>query len=930
MSIYVYKPLTVLNKPHIKRLLIERYLYPLSKEVIQQLPGTLYYKVNVSEIPDFDYMSYGIVPSDDGVIYFESWKALTRRVGRRIALGILFSAIDKDNEKYVSDTTLLKSLRLEYNEWLETNTFKKPPHTLLWLLNEAKQFESYISNLNFIPSSPFLFNAFRYYVDNPDVMKLVYDDGLESLLKLSTYYVNKDGEMFVSDPGYGSCYSMGSIGDSTKDIYDMLYMQAEIFRNAGGFGVNFSKLRSKHAFVKTIKGRSSGAVSFMDLYNQTTELIALSSRLKRGANMFILSVYHPEIEEFINVKTDVEKGYEKLKYANISVAVDNKFLDKVFNNEEYETVDPHDPNIRFTKRARKIWTNIILNSTLHAEPGILNFDNINKDYIVNEYDTITSTNPCSEYVSRDKSVCVLGSVNLYSFLYFDENDEIKFDYNKLKQVTHSLHRFLTYANFANKHVLPILTHNTRLMRNTGIGYMGLASTLIALKIRYGSVESKKFFETIMKSMNESVFQSTVQISKEIGPFPEFKDVINILEDKIIKYGLDEGKSGTVFTGAYWKKHLFVPSEYNSTIDDNNIYFAFNISNPYTYYYIGKYDVNTQKVIIENPIANMRFFAIAPTGSISYIANVSSGIEPIFSLAYVRTINKGMPTEYSVVITDYAIDTYLRYHKQYTDSKIDETLKLLASGEQLKFDDYVVTNHEVGIERLNLLNVSNSYIDMNTSVTFNIMQKQSFDEFMRGLDMLDIDEYQKEQVKQTKEFLNTFDMREEIINILNENDYIRRIVATYIAKWFSQSEDEQEDVYKTIWKKEYNIPEFEKFVSLVKLVNAFYVMSSYLGMKGVTVYVENSRSPVLQVVKKENKNKPLKLDFTMKLEGTNVLEDKTNFETISLESKNLKVKRTSKGYLVTEDGKKICPVCHSELHLEEGCIKCHSCGWSACV
>jgi hypothetical protein len=111
------------------------------------------------------------------------------------------------------------------------------------------------------------------------------------------------------------------------------------------------------------------------------------------------------------------------------------------------------------------------------------------------------------------------------------------------------------------------------------------------------------------------------------------------------------------------------------------------------------------------------------------------------------------------------------------------------------------------------------------------------------------------------------------------------------------------------------------------------MSSYLGMKGVTVYVENSRSPVLQVVKKENKNKPLKLDFSMKLEGTSVMEDidvKNVEKTVSLESKNLKVKRTSKGYLVTDDGKKICPVCHSELHLEEGCIKCHSCGWSACV
>jgi len=469
------------------------------------------------------------------------------------------------------------------------------------------------------------------------------------------------------------------------------------------------------------------------------------------------------------------------------------------------------------------------------------------------------------------------------------------------------------------------------MRNTGIGYMGLASTLIALKLRYGTVESKKFFETIMKSMNEAVFQSTIQISKEIGPFPEFEKVVSILENKIKEHGIDEGKSGTIFTGAYWKKHLFVPSEYNiSTIDDNNIYFAFNISNPYTYYYIGKYDVDTQKALIEYPIANMRFFAIAPTGSISYIANVSSGIEPIFSYAYIRTINKGMPSEYSVIITDYAIDTYLRYHKNYSDSKIDVILKLLASGEQLDFDSYVVTNNEVGIERLNLLNVSNSYIDMNTSVTFNILQKQSFDEFMKGLELLDIGEYQKEQMRRIREFLSMFDIRKEIVDILNENDYIRRIVATYTAKWFSSSEDEQEDVYKMIWKKEYDIPEFDKFVSLIRLVNAFYVMSSYLGMKGVTVYVENSRSPVLQVVKKkENKNKPLKLDFTVKLEGTSVMEDK-GFETVSLESKSLKMKRTSKGYFVTEDGKKICPVCHAELHLEEGCIKCHSCGWSACV
>lgn len=788
--------------------------------------------------------------------------------------------------------------------------------------------------MKFIPSSPFLFNAFRYYADDDNVLKLIYDDSFESFLQVTKYYIKQDGDKFVTfahDPGYGSCYSMGSIEDSTKDIYDMLYKQAEIFRNAGGFGVNFSKLRSKHAFVKTIKGKSSGAVSFMDLYNQTTELIALSSRLKRGANMFILNVYHPEIEEFINVKTDVENGYQKLKYANISVGIDDKFIDDVIYDREYETVDPHDPNIRFTKRARKIFTNLVLNSTAHAEPGILNFDNINKDYIANSYDRITSVNPCSEYVSRDQSVCVLGSVNLYAFLKLDDNDQIYFDFDELYKTTKLLHRFLTYANFANIHIFDILTFNTRSMRNTGVGFMGLSSVFIMLKLRYGTKESVEFTRKILQTMNDAVFESTITVSNEIGAFPEFfTNVIPILEEQIKKYGLSEGRSGTIFTGAYWKSHLYYDSNEYMDVKDTDIYFAFNMSNPDTYYLIGEYDTIDNSIKIVRKIGNMRFLAIAPTGSISYIAGVSSGVEPIFSLAYKRTINKDMPTEYTVVVTDSAIEDYLRYHKKYNDTQIKEILTMLSNGDVMDFDDYVVTNNEIGFERINVINVVNLHIDMNTSVTFNILQSQTLQNFVDQLKNVEIEKCIRDEVeKKFNDFLTTFDFRKEIIDILNENDQARRVVASYVEKWFVDEDKQDGKVYRQIYHKKYDVPEFDRFVSLVAMVASFYILSSLTKTKGVTVYVENSRSPVLQVVTNKKKDrKPLELDFSMKLEGASAMED--SLVGVQLESKKHNLVRTSKGYYVDSNGKKICPICGHELTLGEGCISCQSCGWSACM
>ena len=821
----IYNGLTHEKHPHVKRLLLERYYFKLPVEVVEKMPSELYeehtmkveWKEDENSGMKFEVCYYDV--EDGEKIFTESFKALARRVAKKIASGLInISSLVYEG----------KPDNFELSRFMK----KASKNEKLQLLNEtARMFEFAIYHKIWLPSSPFMMNAGRYALDDPELLEILYKD-YEDMTYEDYKLISK-----MKDPAYGSCYAMGTIEDDIKSIFDMLYYQAEVFRHAGGFGVNFGKLRSKYAWVSTIKGRSSGPLMFMRLFNEVTYIIALHANTKRGANMFLMNAEHPEILDFINMKTDFEKNYQNIKYANISVAVNDKFIDTLLEGKDWQTVDPHDPTITESIPSRKIWSNLVFNATLHAEPGLLNLSAINKDNPIFDIEPITSVNPCAEFTGFDKSVCVLGSVNLYSMLV-ENNGKIEFDFEGLKAATKSLHLFLTLAGAANEYPLKVLTEKTRMYRNTGIGYMGLASTFVMLNQKYGSKESFETFRKIMKEFSHSVVQSSMDIADLIGPHANYD------KNRFVKSGKE-------------LKEMFKWHPDGYKFDDSKTYYVWNTDNP--------------DAVVELPqgkkIANARLMAIAPTGSISYICQVSSGVEPMFSLAYVRRINPDLPSEYSVVVYDSSLEDYLRYYMKKDEKEISDIINKIAKfdiPEEIEQNEVLVTTSQIGVpEKIAILMLSNLYIDMNTSTTFNIQRdtelgdieklvdydepflKKALDKFLKY--RFDVKEYIE------KDLLTNIHHMKAFLHFISMDPTISRSTAEEFRDMILDLEEgitTPSDIMERIKSRE----EYNKAIRTIQAVSDFYLMSLLLNIKGTTIYVEATRTPILKLKRKKKEEK----------------------------------------------------------------------------
>lgn len=744
-------------------------------------------------------------------IYKETPQMVFLRTQKKIQTGIL-GIIDEKNKQYVSETEWVKELRQLYN----SEEGKLEINKLIQNIQEKFFFD--MSNLNFLPSSPFLFNQGRYALKNR------LEDTFIPYFKPIKYMTMEDWELIysITDQQFGSCYSMGSIEDDIKSIYDQSFNQAEIFRNQGGYGVNFSKLRSNYQTVNSIGSKSSGQVSFMEMFNLNTKLIQLHSNTKRGASMFLLDVHHPEIMNFINSKTDFDKGYNNLKYANISVVVNNQFMKQVYDDKNWITSDPSllttnqnvfPSDLVFTHKQRDIWNNQILNATLHAEPGIINEDSINEDNPLFPLETITSVNPCQEYLGQDKSVCNLGSINLYQ--HIDENTNINYDI--LRQTINSLYLFLTLSNFQNDFPLEELTHNTRRYRNIGMGIMGVQSTFILKDIPYGSKESLFLLKEVMKEFNNTQLTNSVYMQSLIGSYDNFDKAVEKLnpDNQPVYY-----------------------YQLNSTNRDSGI-----------------------PLKGDQGIQNARLLAIQPNGSIGFISNISCGTDTIFSLAYERTVNSGFQSEYKKIQYDQSIHDLLVHKYKLDEDQQQKEMEKLGKGEMpeiFKDSKSLSTTSTVGVvEKLQILSMSNRYLDMNTSTTFNIMHDTNLD----PENLKNFTQYNDEILdKQYNEYSNIrFESKQ--MDILKTNIQAFKQQTNYIQVNFTTSQekstiydlmDKQETDIQQAYKKLKDTDGFKKLSKIVQSVNDFYLLSQILKIKGVTVYVEGSRPPVLKQIKKEEK------------------------------------------------------------------------------
>lgn len=536
--------------------------------------------------------------------------------------------------------------------------------------------------------------AFDMFVNRVASIVPEYDDEVMKFMKNSLY----SGDFILAGRSlYGAgakgkfkssmsnCYILPKPEDNLESIFDVSKEMARIFSYGGGCGVDISNLRPKNAKVKNVARTSSGAVSFMNLFSSVGELIAQQNR--RGAILIAMDCNHPDIEDFLTIK----QNNDKVQGANISIKFTDEFMQAVKGNKDiqlYFKVKATGEEITKTINAGKFFTKFAEAQHGFAEPGAIFIDTVRNWNMLSEYKDykIDVTNPCAEFCGNEYNSCNLSSVNLYNFVKNPFTRNAEFDFERFKQtVTNAVH-MANYVLDYGYDTQP-LEENRKCIdnwRSIGIGVFGVADMLVALGIPYGSKDSIKVIEDIMKHMQVYTFEASIENARKNGTFDKFD----------------------------WQKT--VKSKYVQAL----------IKNYGEIYNMSEKGAEAELInkLSKYGLANGTILSIAPTGSIAMLFRESGGVEPYYQVCYERTTHQLEKEHKKFTISMLAVEHMLKSSAMCKDMVLG---KDITEKEIKEMFPWVVNTYDVSpYHRVSMQSAMQKYVDNAISSTINLKESAS--------------------------------------------------------------------------------------------------------------------------------------------------------------------------------------------------------------